>query len=351
MAMPVEPAVLRASRIRKLRAAGALTEEQVARLSNLDFLIDSADDELDALLADLGIADPDEADDAEPAMAGMNSVRLRTRIRAAATLGDLEARDHFRTAYRALPVAERRESCTAAIWRGELKRPEDTREIVRAVEPDAEIRAALVEWRGAQVPAAADAQPTLFGHFAVFNTWTEVDSIWEGLFMERIAPGAFANTIKTNGDRMRVTFNHGRDRLGNLVLGSISSVAEDKIGAAYEVSMNDGVDPLLMSGLRRGQYGASFRFFVTAERIDEKPKPSAYNPGGIPERTILEAEVDEFGPVTFPQYPEASAQLRSLVPMRVTPTVRKPVDSGKRSTEVGRPNGQKEFTRACAATR
>jgi hypothetical protein len=33
-----------------------------------------------------------------------------------------------------------------------------------------------------------DIAPILAGHFARFEEWTEIDSIWEGRFMERIAP-------------------------------------------------------------------------------------------------------------------------------------------------------------------
>ena len=29
---------------------------------------------------------------------------------------------------------------------------------------------------------------TMFGHFSVFNTWTEIDSAYEGRFMEKVAP-------------------------------------------------------------------------------------------------------------------------------------------------------------------
>ena len=36
---------------------------------------------------------------------------------------------------------------------------------------------------------------------------------------------------------------------------------------------------------------------------------SAHNPKGLPERTILEARVYEFGPVNFPAYSDATSQL------------------------------------------
>jgi phage head maturation protease len=51
---------------------------------------------------------------------------------------------------------------------------------------------------------------------------------------------------------------------------------------------------------------------VVAEHLDKTAKASTYNPKGLPERTITEARVFEFGPVTYPAYAGASAGIRSL---------------------------------------
>jgi hypothetical protein len=59
-------------------------------------------------------------------------------------------------------------------------------------------------------------------------------------------------------------------------------------------------------------YGASFRFSVTREEFNRDAKPSDYNPQGLPERTLKEVAVREFGPVTFPAYSGATASVRSL---------------------------------------
>jgi hypothetical protein len=55
-----------------------------------------------------------------------------------------------------------------------------------------------------------------------------------------------------------------------------------------------------MDGLRHGEYGASFRFSVVREEINDSPDPSEYNPTGLPERTVKEAKVAEFGPSRSP---------------------------------------------------
>ena len=301
-----------------LRAAAdgsiTLTAEQVTTLTNIDYLADQLDEEIDTLLDDLGIADPDEEDEPEePADPNTNS--LRAKIRMADRRGDRETRGRLQAAYRALPLVARRELITAERV--------DERTGRRVVSIGRRPTAAVA--RSASVPAAADAKPTLYGEFAVFDTWTEIESFWEGEFMESIAPGAFANTIANDQANMRVTLNHGRDALlGNKVLGRIDVLKENDRGAYYEVALYRGIPELVMEGLRDDAYGASFRFYVMAENMVEKPKPSAYNPRGIPERTITEAKVEEFGPVTFPQYPEASAHLRSLIPERIKSAAAEP---------------------------
>ncbi|MCI0636944.1 MAG: HK97 family phage prohead protease [Actinobacteria bacterium] len=158
-----------------------------------------------------------------------------------------------------------------------------------------------------------DAPPTLFGHFAVFNRWTEIDSIFEGRFMERFAPGAFRKTFRENRDRIRVLFQHGRDpAVGDKPLGAIDTLREDDVGAYYEVPMLDtAYNRELLPGLEAGLYGASFRFRVLKEEFVAEPKRSPFNPGQLPERTVLEAQVREFGPVTFPAYADATAGIRS----------------------------------------
>jgi HK97 family phage prohead protease len=150
------------------------------------------------------------------------------------------------------------------------------------------------------------------GHFSTFGDWYEVDSWFEGNFLEAIAPGAFRQTIKEDRADVKVTFNHGFDVLGDQVLGPISELREDDTGPYYEVPLFRGVPDLLREGLREGVYGSSFRFQVLADSWDEEPEPSESNPRGIKQRTITKVRLMEFGPVTFPANPNATAGLRSL---------------------------------------
>ena len=161
---------------------------------------------------------------------------------------------------------------------------------------------------------AGSTMPTLTGHFAVWDQWTEINSVFEGRFLERFAPTSMNKTLSEGRDQMRVLFQHGQDpQVGDKVLGPIARLEPDASGAAYEVPLLDtSYNRDLIPGLQAGLYGASFRFQVLAEDFVRKPKPSDYNPDGLPERTITEARVREFGPVTFPAYAGATAGLRSL---------------------------------------
>jgi HK97 family phage prohead protease len=154
---------------------------------------------------------------------------------------------------------------------------------------------------------------TLHGHFAVFNRWTEIESWYEGRFIERIAPGAFARTFAERGDKIRVLYDHGHDpSIGNKPLAVPNVLREDATGAYYEAELFDAsyVDDLLPA-LRSGQLGASFRFKVKAEDWVEPDRATKANPAKLAERTITDVELYEFGPVTFPAYDSATAGVRS----------------------------------------
>lgn len=160
---------------------------------------------------------------------------------------------------------------------------------------------------------SVDEGNTLVGHAAVFDSWTEINS-HEGHFVERFAPGAFSKTLKERGDRVKVLFNHGMDpSIGDKPLGKPSILREDGNGLYAEVplaetSYNADIRGMLESGALDGM---SVRFRVINEDVEEMPQRSDNNPTGLPERTIREAQLYEFGPVTFPAYEAATAGIRS----------------------------------------
>src|SRR4051794_28382362 len=54
---------------------------------------------------------------------------------------------------------------------------------------------------------------TMFGHFSTFGDWYEINSWFEGNFLERTAPGAFKRTLKNRSGEtpVRVLLEHGFD--------------------------------------------------------------------------------------------------------------------------------------------
>lgn len=154
---------------------------------------------------------------------------------------------------------------------------------------------------------------TLYGHFAVFDEWTEINSLYEGHFLERIAPPAFDRTIAERGNQIRVLYDHGADvTCGNKPLGVPNVLEARGTGAYYEVGLFDAsyVNDL-KPAIRAGQLGSSFRFRVVNDDWVTPQRASDHNPSQLDERTINEVELYEFGPVTFPAYDNATAGLRS----------------------------------------
>jgi HK97 family phage prohead protease len=153
----------------------------------------------------------------------------------------------------------------------------------------------------------------LAGRLASFNRWAEIQSAREGHFMERIAPEAFDKTIQKRGDRLQVLFDHGSDpAIGRKPLGRVRSFQNDGRSLDFEVELLDA-DYVrgLLPGLEAGLYGMSFNFRAVRVREEHWPKRSTHNPTGLPEKTLLEIDVPEFGPTPFPVYEGTSAELRS----------------------------------------
>lgn len=151
--------------------------------------------------------------------------------------------------------------------------------------------------------------------FSTFDEWYEINSAWEGNFLERTSRGAFAKTIKENGRNVRALFDHGHDpTVGNKPLGVVESLREEDDSPVGLVRLFDDAAYVrdLMPGLRAGVFGSSFRFRAIKDEWNDAPGVSEWNPKGIPERTVREVALYEFGPVTFPANPASTAKVRSM---------------------------------------
>lgn len=163
------------------------------------------------------------------------------------------------------------------------------------------------------VEATSDGLGTLEVRFSPYGVWYEIDSWYEGTFLERTVKGAFKKTMSENRNVVTL-FNHGMDfHIGDKVLGAITDLREDDDSAVLEANLFDtSYNRDLAPGLRAGTYGSSFMFRVILDEWNDDPGTSEYNPKGLPERTIKEVRLFEAGPVTFPANPDATAGLRSV---------------------------------------
>jgi HK97 family phage prohead protease len=152
----------------------------------------------------------------------------------------------------------------------------------------------------------------LHGYAAVFDS----PSHDLGGFVERIAPGAFGRSIRAAGSDVYAFWNHDDGRvLGRQASGTLR-LREDERGLAFELDLPDTSDgrDLLELVSRRDLDGMSFAFRV-------RPNGDRWTAGvrGAPdERTLLDVDLSDVSPVTYPAYPDTAMALRSRDLARAT---------------------------------
>ena len=143
------------------------------------------------------------------------------------------------------------------------------------------------------------AMPTLDGYAAVFNSLSED----LGGFRELIAPGAFKNSI---GGDVRALWNHDANHvLGRTKSGTLT-LAEDQNGLKINIAPPDAQWARdLMASIDRGDVNQmSFGFRTITDNW------SMLNGENL--RTLMDVELFDVSPVTFPAYPDTQVALRSL---------------------------------------
>lgn len=139
------------------------------------------------------------------------------------------------------------------------------------------------------------------GHAAKFDVLSED----LGGFRERIAPGAFAKSIQSAD--VRALWNHD----ANIVLGRNKSgtlrLSEDSAGLYYEVDVPDTqlIRDMVLAPIARGDVNqCSFGFYTLSDKWAKVD--------GDWVRTLLEVELFDVSPVTYPAYPATDVAVRSL---------------------------------------
>ncbi len=153
-----------------------------------------------------------------------------------------------------------------------------------------------------RIETRADGKRRIVGHAAVFNQLSED----LGGFREQIAPGAFAEAIKT--DDVRALYNHNPDHIIGRNMAGTLTLAEDALGLAIEIDPPDTqVARDLLVSLERGDVNQmSFGFSVWEGgqnwSMDGESKI----------RTLTRVHLYDVSPVTFPAYPQTDVAVREL---------------------------------------
>ena len=159
-----------------------------------------------------------------------------------------------------------------------------------------EKRAVVAELRVAQ-----DQENLLTGYSAVYNVWSNSMVGFE----ERITEGAFDRAIEEQQD-VRALWNHdpnfvlGRTKSGTLKLSSDSHGLKVDINPPDTQWAKD-----LVESVRRGDVDQmSFGFIVRKDKWYEDRDT------GIAKRELIDVDLFDVSPVTYPAYPETSLSAR-----------------------------------------
>jgi uncharacterized protein len=149
-----------------------------------------------------------------------------------------------------------------------------------------------------------DGKPRLEGYAALFNERSQD----LGGFVEQIAPGAFADTIKD--DDVRGLFNHDENFVLGRTVAKTLTLREDERGLFMEIVPPDTqlVRDLVLEPIRRGDISQmSFAF-----RVRPNGDQWAEDDDGAIIRTLTRVKLYDVSPVTYPAYLRTEVALRSL---------------------------------------
>jgi len=155
--------------------------------------------------------------------------------------------------------------------------------------------------------------PVIVGYAAVFDKLSED----LGGFRERIAPKAFAESLKA-GDDVRALIDHDPGRILGRTKAKTLSMAEDDHGLRVKIEPGDttaGRD--VLESIKRGDLdGMSFAFQTVSDRWETKD--------GEELRTLEKVRLIDVSVVTYPAYPDTSVAVRSREQWRKAEPERKP---------------------------
>ena len=146
-------------------------------------------------------------------------------------------------------------------------------------------------------------KPQIVGHAAVFNRDSELIG---GMFIERIAPGAFAESLGKPDD-VRALINHDPNLLLARNISGTLTLREDEQGLHVTIDPpNTTYANDLLESAKRGdisQMSFGFQTIVDSWTRGENGAPDV--------RTLRKVRLFDVSPVTFPAYPDTDVAVRS----------------------------------------
>lgn len=151
----------------------------------------------------------------------------------------------------------------------------------------------------------SDAGITLTGYAAKYNVMS--DDL--GGFREIIKPGAFRRAVEENQD-VRFLFNHDSDNILARTKSGTLALEDDAVGLRFEAKLPDTqLARDVATSVERGDIdGMSFGFRTVRDDWEFKT--------GGEIRHLLDVDLFDVGPVTFPAYPDTGVAKRSHEDLR-----------------------------------
>lgn len=155
-----------------------------------------------------------------------------------------------------------------------------------------------LEIRSAALSADSESKK-LVGYVVQWNK--ESETLW-GEYVERFAPNAFTDSLKSGKD-VRALFEHDHTKLLGRTSSGTLKLEEDSTGLRFELIPPDtqlGRD-LLVSVERGDISGMSFGFRTIKNEWDFSVEPNL--------RTVQQAELVEITVTSIPAYPDSSLEI------------------------------------------
>lgn len=175
----------------------------------------------------------------------------------------------------------------------------------------------------------------IVGHASVFNEWTTLYESADYLWREVVRPGAYARAL-VEGHDVRALWNHDANFVLGRTLSGTLRLAEDERGLLSDITPPDSqlVRDLVLAPIRRGDVSQmSFAFLpnrVRNVREELEDGTILVDRGGeritirregnrvIEDRELLDVDLFDVSPVTYPAYPGTDVGVRSQADARLS---------------------------------